>query len=140
MHPRKKLLYIGNKLAVHGRNPTGIDTLPSLLEKEGYKVVTASSQKNKVKRVVDMVFSIIKNRNRVDLVLIDTYSTQNFYYAVAVAQLCRILKIPYIPILRGGNLPHRLEKSPRLCKQLFMGSLTNVAPSFYILGQFKIKG
>ena len=127
-------------MAVHGRNPTGIDTLPSLLESEGYKVVTASSQKNKVKRVVDMVFSTIKNRNRVDLVLIDTYSTQNFYYAVIIATLCRFFKVSYIPILHGGNLPNRLKKNQGLSKKLFGNAFTNVPPSKYMLQQFQDAG
>ena len=137
MRPRIKLLYIGNKLAAHGKPPTAIDTVPTKLGEEGYSVETASSKKNKILRLSDMVFSTFKSRKKVDLVLIDTYSTQNFYYAVIIGAMCRFFKIPYIPILHGGNLPHRLKKSKITCKQLFSGAYTNVAPSAYLVEKFK---
>lgn len=140
MHPKKRLLYVGNKLAKSGSTVTSIETLGVFLSKEGYEVFTSSSKKNKFYRILDMLFSVIKNRNRVDFVLIDTYSTQNFYYAVAVGKLCKKLQIPYIPILRGGNLPERLMKNKKLCQNLFNNSFTNVAPSAYLLNKFKEAG
>jgi len=140
MNPRKNLLYIGNKLAVHGKNPTAIDELSIKLEAEGYAVITTSSKQNKIFRLLDMVFTTVQNRNRVDLILIDTYSTQNYYYAVIIATLCRFFKLPYIPILHGGNLPSRLKNSKRLSKTLFGKAFTNVAPSKFMMRQFQTAG
>lgn len=140
MHPRKNLLYIGNKLAVHGKPPTAIDSLSIKLEAEGYSVITASSKKNKLFRLLDMILKTIKNRNRVQMVLIDTYSTQNFYYAIIIAAICRYYKLAYIPILHGGNLPNRLVRNKKISRRLFDGSYTNVAPSLYMLEQFKQQG
>ena len=140
MRPRKSLLYIGNKLAVHGKNPTAIDRLPAKLEAEGYTVITASSKRNKLLRLWDMIITTIKNRKRVTMVLIDTYSTQNFYYAVIVASLCRLFAMPYIPILHGGNLPIRLKRSKGLSDTLFGKAYINVAPSEYLLHQFRDAG
>ncbi len=140
MHPKKSLLYIGNKLAVHGKNPTAIDRLPAKLEAEGYTVITASSKRNKLLRLWDMIITTIKSRKRVTMVLIDTYSTQNFYYAVIVASLCKLFALPYIPILHGGNLPNRLKTSRGLSKKLFAGARTNVAPSRYVEEEFKKAG
>ncbi len=140
MRPRKSLLYIGNKLAVHGKNPTAIDRLPAKLEAEGYTVITASPKRNKLLRLWDMIITTIKNRKRVAMVLIDTYSTQNFYYAVVVASLCRLFALPYIPILHGGNLPIRLKRSKGLSDTLFGKAYINVAPSEYLLHQFRDAG
>ena len=137
---KKRLLYIGNKLSQRGSTATSIETLGLFLEKEGFSVFTASSIKNKVFRLFDMLFKTFQYRNKVDVVLIDTYSTQNFYYAVLVALVCRIFKIHYIPILRGGNLPNRLDKSPRLSRKLFKGARTNIAPSNYLFEAFKKEG
>lgn len=91
-------------------------------------------------RLWDMLSTVYRQRNHIDLVIIDTYSTWSFYYAVAVAKLCRWSKIPYIPILHGGNLPKRLEKNKTLCRNLFGGAITNVAPSAFMLSQFKKGG
>ncbi len=134
---KKKILYIGNKLAVHGWNPTTIDTLSALLAKEGYEVVTASSQKNKVLRIADMLLTVVKQARSADFVIIDTYSTSNFWYAFLVSQVCRFLRLKYIPYLHGGDLPKRLQQNPRLCRMIFDHAYKNVAPSAYLIEQFR---
>ncbi|MAP54795.1 glycosyltransferase family 4 protein [Altibacter sp.] len=137
---RRNLLYIGNKLSKKGSTVTSIETLGTLLEKEGFVVRTASSVSHKMLRMLDMLWKTLRYAPTSSVVLIDTYSTQNFYYAVAVARLCRMLQVPYIPILRGGDLPQRLKKSPHLSRKLFTGAKTNVCPSQYLLEAFKTSG
>jgi len=136
----KKLLYIGNKLAGKGASPTSIDILGPLLEQEGFTLYYASSKKNKILRLLDMVFSLIKYRNDVDYVLIDTYSTTNFWYAVIIGGLSKIMRLKYLPLLHGGKLPERLSKSPRTCKNLFKNAYLNIAPSAFLETHFKQKG
>ena len=136
----KNLIYIGNKLAKHGLNRTGIENLGPLLEKEGFKLTYASSKKSKILRMLEMVWVTIANCRKTDYVLIDTYSTSNFWYALLVSQLCRALKLAYIPQLHGGNLPDRLLKNPYLCKLIFVNSYANVAPSGYLLHAFQMAG
>lgn len=133
----KSLLYIGNKLSVHGYTQTTIETLGPLFESEGYKVYYASSKKNKAVRFLDMLVKTFQFRSKISYVIIDTYSTSNFWYAFAVCQLCRILKLQYIPILHGGNLPGRLKKNPRICRMIFNNAYKNVSPSNYLMHHFK---
>ncbi len=90
--------------------------------------------------MVDMLFAVWKSRNWASRVLIDTYSTANFWYAVLCAMLCRALGLAYIPILHGGNLPRRLRDSPRLCRKLFGKAMINVAPSGYLQKTFADAG
>lgn len=136
----KKLLYIGNKFSTKVGTVTSIDTLGNFLTNEGYKVYTASKAPNKLIRLLDMIWHTFRYAPKVSCVLIDTYSTQNFYYAVVVAGICRLLKLPYIPILHGGKLPQRLKKSPRLCRKLFNDAKINVSPSLFLLETFKKQG
>ncbi|KAA3622403.1 MAG: glycosyltransferase [Flavobacterium sp.] len=138
--PNPKLLYIGNKLATQGATVSTIDSLSTQLESEGYTVYLASSKRNKFLRLLDMMWAVFRYRRKVSCVLIDTYSTQNFYYAVGVANLCRLLKVPYTPILHGGNLPERLRRNKRLCWKLFNGAKINVSPSTYLMEEFKKEG
>ncbi|TGD57171.1 glycosyltransferase family 4 protein [Flavobacterium humi] len=135
----KNLLYIGNKLSSHGLNKTTIETLGPLLEQEGYAVTYASSKKSLPLRLLDMLLAVARGSTS-DYVLIDTYSTSSFWYAFATAQLCRLLRMRYIPILHGGNLPDRLAKNPSLCKMLFGNAYRNVAPSGYLFEAFKAEG
>ena len=140
MNEKPRILYIGNKLSKKGITVTSIETLGAFLEQEGYRVYKASSFHNKLLRLFDMLFAVVKYSSKVSVVLIDTYSTQNFYFAVSVANLCRLLRLPYIPILRGGDLPKRLEKSNRMSRKLFHGAKINVAPSMFLLEAFKNRG
>ncbi|MBP0904542.1 glycosyltransferase family 4 protein [Mariniflexile gromovii] len=136
----KSLLYIGNKLSKKGKTQTTIETLSKNLSLEGYVVFSFSDKKNKVFRLFDMLFAIIKHAKKVDYVLIDTYSTSNFYYAYLCSQLCRLLKLKYIPILHGGNLPNRLKLNPKLSKAVFKNAYVNVAPSLYLQSEFEKYG
>lgn len=99
-----------------------------------------SDKANKLFRIWDMLWTTFSKRKEIGIVIIDTYSTWSFYYAVAVAKLCRFYKLPYVPVLHGGDLPNRLRKSQHLCKKLFGKSVTNVAPSKYMLQQFQEAG
>jgi glycosyltransferase involved in cell wall biosynthesis len=132
----KNLLYIGNKLNNESSNITTIDTLGNHLVDEGFNVSFSSSMVNKVFRLFDMIFTVVKNSKKVDFVLIDTYSTLNFYYAFIISQVCRLLKLKYIPILHGGDLPNRLNKNPKLSKAIFNNALKNVSPSIYLKEKF----
>jgi len=133
----KKILYIGNKLSQKGKTDSTIDTLGKGLEELGFQVTYASSYKSISLRFIDMLRAVFKHRTSTDYVLIDTYSTLNFYYAFAVSQLCRWFHLKYIPILHGGNLPNRLKKSPKLSKAIFEFSYKNVAPSLYLKSHFE---
>lgn len=136
---KKNLLYIGNKLSKHGNTATSIETLGAFLEGEGYKVYYASSKKNKIVRMIHMIYKTFKRSKQVDYVLIDTYSTQNFWFAFIISQLCRILKLKYIAKLHGGDLPNRLSKSPFFCDMIFKNAYKITAPSGYLMNAFKVK-
>jgi glycosyltransferase involved in cell wall biosynthesis len=137
MKEPKKILYIGNNLTKKTKYPTTLETLSNLLKSEKYIIYTSSNKTNKVIRLLDMCFSVFYYSRKIDYILIDTYSTTNFYYAFFTSQLARIFKIKYIPILHGGNLPFRLENSKTLSKLIFSNSYINVAPSNYLKKEFE---
>jgi len=137
---KPKLLYIGNQLSRHGYNKTSIETLGVFLADEGYLVTYTSDKRNKILRLLDMLFVMLWNVKRINYVLIDTYSTSSFWYVFICSQLLHFFKIKYIPILRGGNLPKRLIKNPILCKLIFKYAYVNVSPSKYLKEIFENHG
>jgi glycosyltransferase involved in cell wall biosynthesis len=137
-NPSPRLAYFGNQLERHGFSRTGIDYLSTLLA-EDFDLVTASHERNQLLRFADMVNVLLKNSDR-DIVLIDTYSTRAFHFASLIGTLCRRMKIRYVPILHGGDLASRLERSPKLCKALFGNSFRNVAPSLFLQTVFHDHG
>jgi len=137
---KKNVLYIGNYLNSKKRNASYMFTLGHLLAHEGYSMHYASGFMWKPLRLVHMLLKVFLMRNKAHHVLIDTYSTQNFYYAYLTAKLCQLLKLPYIPILHGGYLPKRLQTSPKLAKSLFNNAVINVSPSLYLKEAFEAQG
>ncbi len=130
------ILYLGNKKSI---TPSNVDTLGEQL-KENYDIVTCSEVSNKLIRFLDMMRHIIKYRKSCQLLIVDTYSTWNFYYALMTAFFGKLFNIPYIPILHGGDLPKRLKKYPRMSQYLFGGASTNVTPSIYLKEAFDKEG
>jgi len=134
------ILYIGNKLTEHGFTPGVIETLGHHLELAGIKVYYSSSKLNKERRLLDMILDIIRLRKKVDYVLIDTYSTSAFWYAFIIGFICQIINLKYIPVLHGGNLPERLNKSVWASNRLFKKAHVNVAVSGYLYNEFTLAG
>ena len=129
------LLYIGNELLIHGKTPSSIDTLSPQL-REFCDVITTSKKENPLWRLIDMLITIIRHRKEVDYMLIDTYSTNNFYFAYIAGRLAKYFNIEYFTYLHGGNLPSRLKSHPKLSRKLFHNSKMNLAPSGYLFDAF----
>lgn len=136
----RQIIYIGNQLESRGGTPTSIDILAPLLQQEGYIVKTASEKKNRFFRLTEMLLLLVKNTKSTQVVFIDTYSTANFWYAYFTGQVCRKLRLNYIPLLHGGNLNARLKRSPRACESLFKNATLNIAPSYFIKEKFQQNG
>jgi glycosyltransferase involved in cell wall biosynthesis len=134
-----KILYIGNALSNKGKTRTTIETLSKHL-KEMCAIKIASHKSNKISRVIDMIKLVLGNKSNTDFVLIDTYSTTNFYYALIISQLCRFFKLKYITILHGGNLELRLKENITLSGLIFKNAHEIVAPSNFLKTVFSFYG
>lgn len=100
------------------------------------KLRLVSRRRNRLLRFFNMMWSVFRYGRGEQPVVIDTFSTLNFYFALCAGILCRFLGIRYYCVLHGGNLPARLNRNPRLCKMLFSASLKNIAPSAYLQEAF----
>lgn len=135
----QKIIYIGNLLTLSGSNPTGVETLGVRLSTM-YEVVSSSQRRNRLHRLLDMIWTVIRQRKDCKCVLIDTYSTSAFFYALIIGKLCQLFRLAYIPILHGGNLPLRLDRSPGFCRQFFGKAIRIVSPSGFLKEVFKNRG
>jgi len=133
------ILYIGNFLEEHGMNPNFNRFLIAKFQRH-FAVEFASDKENKFQRLWDMLMKVWRLRKRAGVVVIDVFSSDAFWFAYFTAMLCRRLKLPYITILRGGNLPQRLKTHPQSCQAIFGHSAANVSPSVYLRDAFQAKG
>lgn len=136
----KRILYIGNFLSKNQTYDAASDVLIKTLIDSGFIIVKTSKIRNKFLRIVDILHSVILNRKETDLVIIDVFSTYNFYMALGAKFLVQIVRLPFIVVLHGGNLPARLQKNPTLCKWLVTDAAALVAPSAYLKSAFEAKG
>ncbi|WP_010231892.1 glycosyltransferase family 4 protein [Gillisia marina] len=127
----QSILYIGNKLSDPKANPTSHKSLVKGLQSEGVHVYSASGMKNKYLRLADMIFTFLINFSKFKIVLIDVYSTQNFWYAIIIARFSRLFNKKYIPILHGGDLKNRFENSTYATTKLLENAYHIVSPSQY---------
>lgn len=137
---KPSLLYVGNKLSHYGFTLGVIETLGPLLESEGYKVSYAGTYKNQVIRLIEIILKVVFIGRKANYILIDTYSTSAFWFAYFAGMMARLIKVPYITLLHGGDLPRRLAKSKRACQRLFNHSYANVAVSGYLKHEFEERG
>lgn len=124
---------------MHGNTPSSVEILGGLLS-ERYRITLVSNKRNQLARLLDMLCSIVRWRRCTTVVLIDTYSTLGFYYVFAASIICKLFSIPYIPILRGGDLPSRLRRSPRMSRFVFRRAKVLVAPSNFLFEVFQKAG
>lgn len=124
---QKQCLYLGNALSIHGNTPTSVETVGYRMS-EFVKVKLGSSFQNKILRLFHFWFLIFRYRKYKN-VLIDTYSTSGFWFAISCSYLCKLFKLNYIPILHGGNLKVRTEISPKIYFSYLNDAYLVVCPS-----------
>lgn len=134
------IIYIGNMLSKHGKSFSFAEAFIPQLENANYTVKAASNISNPVLRLLHMCFTIIRYQFKSKLIIIDCYSTSAFYYALISATLAKLTGKKYICVLHGGDFPNRLDKSPRLSRYLFAGSVINISPSLYLEHHFNLHG
>ncbi|REJ78545.1 MAG: glycosyltransferase family 1 protein [Acidobacteria bacterium] len=127
------MCFIGNLI---GRNPGFITTqgeiLSDLFEKDGFEVVSASSNLNPVIRLFDVLRTIVGNARKIDILIIDVFSGRAFMLAEFASLLGKVFRIPSVLVLRGGNLPEFTEEHrSRVCRVLARAD-SLVAPSTFL--------
>lgn len=131
----------GNML---GRNPGYVTSqgqiLADLLSKEGHEVISCSSKINRGLRLIDIVQTIFRNREKFDVLILEVYSGLNILMSETVSFLGRMLGIPMIFVLHGGNLPAFSKKYPRWVKRVLARADIHVAPSIFLVNGLKHLG
>ena len=133
------ILYAGNKLSKFGYTPTCIELLTPKLS-EIYTIKSVSDKRSQFVRLMEMVSAIIKDRKKINAVIVDSYSTRGFWFTYILSRISNFYNIPFIPYLHGGGYPERLEKSPQKCGEIFSASYKNISPSVYLKNHFEDKG
>jgi glycosyltransferase involved in cell wall biosynthesis len=127
------LCVAGNML---GRNPGYVTTqgliLADLLKHERYRVICTSSRVNRLLRLADIVQTLIRHRNDIDISLIEVYSGRYFFLVDLTSLLARFFGIPMIFVLHGGNLAIFSIRFRTWAKRVLRRANILVAPSPFL--------
>lgn len=133
----QSVLIIGNFLSAHGGSRGVCEELAPRLESAGWNVLTASSRQSRIVRLLDMIQTVVNQRQRYQVAQVDVYSGAAFIWAEVVCWALRAVHKPYVLILRGGNLPDFAARNPRRVSRLLRSASVITAPSSYLHEQMQ---
>ena len=128
-----KVLIVGNFLTKHGVNPQLCEALAGGLIDDGWDVKTTSYRFNKILRVLDMMYTILRYSNHYQVAWVSVFSGPSFIWAEIVTWLLKRLGKPYVVSLHGGNLPNFAKEHPERVKKLLNSANAVSAPSRYLV-------
>jgi glycosyltransferase involved in cell wall biosynthesis len=131
------ILLVGNFLSASIGVRGMCEELAEKLRRAGYQVITTSSQKNRLLRLVDMLWTTWHQRHFYTVAQVEVYSGNAFYWSYSVCWLLRRIHKPYVLVLHGGNLPVFARKQPKLVSRLLQSAQIVTTPSKYLYEQMK---
>jgi glycosyltransferase involved in cell wall biosynthesis len=119
-----------------GRNPGYVTTqgqvLSELFSDAGYPVVAASGLLNRYARLADIVHTLIRQRNKIDILVLDVYGEQSFVVEDIASQLGRWCGMRVIMLLHNGTFPEFMVRFPRWTRRVLSRANALVTPSDFL--------
>lgn len=133
MTDNPRILFVGPML---GRNPGWVTTqgevLADLFEDAGWAVRETSRIPSRPVRLADTISCLLRWRNSVDLVLLSVFSGPAFVMADVTSSLARMLGLPVVMVLHGGDLPAFGDRHPGWVTRVLKRAIQVVAPSEFL--------
>jgi L-malate glycosyltransferase len=119
-----------------GRNPGFVTTqgefLTDLLRKAGHSVMSASSASRPAARLVAIPAAVMRHRQHVDILIVETYGGRSFIIEDLASKLGRACGHRVIFHLHGGNLGRFMARHPAWASRVFQRADAFVAPSQFL--------
>jgi glycosyltransferase involved in cell wall biosynthesis len=133
----KPVLLVGNFFSSSIGTRSYCEELACQMTRSGWPVLTTSYKRGRVSRLLDMVGTVVRNRERYSVAQVDVYSGPAFFWAEAVCCALRLVGKPYLLTLHGGNLPAFARRWPGRVRRLLNSAVIVTAPSGYLLKQME---
>ena len=119
-----------------GRKPGHVTThgerLSAHFRHSGYSVISVSASTNRYVRLVDIVSSLIRHRNRIDILIVDVYGERSFIVEDISSWLGKRFNKPVVMVLHGGTLPAFMVRFPRWTNRVLSRADALITPSDYM--------
>ncbi len=129
--PTLPVLLVGNFGGTGARSIA--EELALRLPQVGCPVVTTSSRRGRLARLVDMIRTTWAQRHQYAVAQVDVFSGPAFFWAEAVCATLRAARKPYVLTLHGGRLPQFARRHAGRVAHLLGGAAAVTSPSGYLL-------
>lgn len=128
----KSILILGTFASRWGGSRGVCEDLSERLQTRGWRVITASHQRGRIARALDIAAATIRHRKQYALAQIDLFSGAAFWWAATAAYLLRALRKPFVISLHGGSLPMFSQRHAVATRWLLNTANAVTAPSGYL--------
>lgn len=132
-----KAIFLAGIFSSSRSNPTPSDDLALQLSKAGWQVISSSRVRNRILRLLDMIMTAFRNKDKYSVAHISVFSGLAFIWAETIAWVLTRLGKPYVLTLHGGALPEFSKKSPNRVFRLLQSARGVTAPSGYLMERMK---
>ena len=125
--------FLGPALGRHaGWVTTQGEVLAGLFSEAGHVTHTSSGRIAPLRRAADHAVDLVRWRRHVDVVVVSVFSGRAFLLADESLTLARVLGLPTVAWLHGGNLPDFSQDHHRWVRRVLRHADAVVAPSAYL--------
>lgn len=126
------VLFVGSMFGDVGGVPNPAELMAGPMRARGYDVRLTSDRKDRLRRLVDMCFTVVRHSGTTDVVVISLYSGPAFWLGALVTALAKVLPLRIVLVLRGGNLPTFERRHQRWVRRVLRWADAVVSPSGYL--------
>jgi len=130
---KHNILFLGPMLGRHANwVPNPAEELAPRLEERGYEYLLSSSVINRYLRLIDMLWAVIKNARKTDIISLQTYSGNSFIVEDIISWLTRLLHLRLIMVLHGGGMPEFSAAHPVWTQRVLKRAHCLITPSVFV--------
>jgi glycosyltransferase involved in cell wall biosynthesis len=106
--------------------------LSAFFAEAGYETLRASSVLNRYLRLGDIIRTLIRERSRIDVVILEIYGGPSFVVEDIASKLAKQFGLPIVMWLHGGALPEFMARFPNWTRRVLRRADALISPTEYL--------
>lgn len=136
-----RLAFVGPMVGRHpGNTTTQGQVLSDLFAGDGYSVISTSAKQNRYARLLDIVQTMVRTRNKIDVLIIEVYGGRSFVVEDIASWLGRQFGQRIVMWLHGGAMPEFMARYPKWAQRVLKRADLLVTPSVYLARALDVHG
>ncbi|MFN2447165.1 MAG: glycosyltransferase family 4 protein [Vicinamibacterales bacterium] len=130
---RPRLCVVGPMVGRHhGRVTHQGQIVADGLRAAGYEVLAVSAQANRYMRLADIIATLLRNRRRIDVLIVQVYGGPSFVVEDIASRFGRLFQQRIVMVLHGGAMPTFMSRFPAWSRRVLQRADVIVTPSRFL--------